>query len=241
MNTKKWTKIREELPPAPKGWDQMLRHQFSVEFQKAAEKELQILEEKKTWTCTREDEVPESCKIAGLCARGDLLGSEEDPYAATLASQTFRAMMAITAAHDLEIRQYDVVNAIVNAPIRGEVYYHAPKGYDSKFQGKPMVLKLLKALYGFKFSPLYWYDEFLAFLLNHGFHQVPGVDCMATNQYVNLIFFVDDIMITFNESDTSQADNFDHDLATVFEVRRITKTCSFLGIRIVRDRPARKL
>ncbi|KAI0992896.1 hypothetical protein K3495_g15288, partial [Podosphaera aphanis] len=152
MNTKNWTKIRrEELPPAPKGWDQMLRHQFSVEFQKAAEKELQTLEEKETWTCTRKEEVPESCKIvpliwiftykfdssgylikfkARLCARGDLLGSEEDPYAATLASQTFRAMMAITAAHDLEIRQYDVVNAFVNAPIRGEVYCHAPKGYN---------------------------------------------------------------------------------------------------------------
>ncbi|KAI0994616.1 hypothetical protein K3495_g13565, partial [Podosphaera aphanis] len=145
------------------------------------------------------------------------------------------------AAHDLEIRQYDVVNAFVNAPIRGEVYCHAPKGYNSKFQGKPIVLKLLKALYGFKFSPLYWYDEFLSFLLHHGFNQVPGVNCMVTNQYINLIFYVDDIMITFNESDTSLADNFDHDLATAFEVRRITKTCSFLGIRIVRDRPARKL
>ena len=32
---------------------------------------------------------------ARICARGDLLESEDDPYAATLASQSFRAMMAI--------------------------------------------------------------------------------------------------------------------------------------------------
>ncbi|KAI6248606.1 hypothetical protein HI914_03230, partial [Erysiphe necator] len=40
VKTKNWTKLtREELPPAPKGWEQMLRHQFSAEFLKAAEKE----------------------------------------------------------------------------------------------------------------------------------------------------------------------------------------------------------
>ena len=37
-----WT--RENLPPAPKGWNQMLRHQFAVEFKRAAEKEYSALE-----------------------------------------------------------------------------------------------------------------------------------------------------------------------------------------------------
>ncbi|KAI0993637.1 hypothetical protein K3495_g14547, partial [Podosphaera aphanis] len=263
MKTKNWTKLtRDELPPAPKGWEQMLRHQFSAEFQKAAEKEYEILEEKHTWTYVAMDEVPKSCKIipviwiftykfdsdgylvkfkARLCARGDLLESEDDPYAATLACQSFRAMMAITAAYDLEIRQYDVINAFVNAPIRGEVYCHSPKGFEKEISGRRAALKLMKALYGFKFSPLYWYDEFLSFLLDHGFYQVPGVNCMVANQYITLIFYVDDIMITFNHSESIQADEFERNLSKTFEVRQVTNTCSFLGIRIVRERPARKL
>ncbi|RKF59861.1 hypothetical protein OnM2_056016 [Erysiphe neolycopersici] len=154
MKTKPWTKLtREELPPEPKGWDQMLRHQFSTEFQKAAEKEYNSLESKETWEYKEKEKVPYTCKIipviwiftykfdsngylrkfkARICARGDLLEYEDDPYAATLASQSFRAMMAITAAHDLEIRQYDIVNAFVNAPIRGEVYCYSPKGFVKK-------------------------------------------------------------------------------------------------------------
>ncbi|KAI0991129.1 hypothetical protein K3495_g17058, partial [Podosphaera aphanis] len=138
---------RDLLPPAPKGWQQMIRHKFAAEFTKAAEKEFYTLEAKDTWNYVVEEDVPigaEKIPViwifsykfdsegiltkfkARLCARGDLQITEEETYAATLASQSFRAMMAITAAHDLEIRQYDIVNAFVNAPIRGEVYCHMP-------------------------------------------------------------------------------------------------------------------
>lgn len=213
-NEFRWT--RDTLPPAPKGWSQMIRHRFATEFSRAAEKEYQTLQGKDTWV-HEEKEVPDYAEIipviwifsykfdadgvltkfkAGLCARGDLQVSEEDTYAATLASQSIRAMMAITAAHDLEIRQYDVVNAFVNAPIRGEIFCSTPKGFDKNINGGRAVLRLQKALYGLKFSPLYWYDEFISFLLDHGLYQVPGVNCLVTNHFMNLIFYVDDIMIT---------------------------------------------
>ncbi|KAI0997582.1 hypothetical protein K3495_g10604 [Podosphaera aphanis] len=232
MRNKKWTRLtRDELLPTPKGWDQILRHQFSAEFQKAAEREYEILEEKRTWTYVAIDEVPKSCKIvpviwiftyksdsdgylvkfnARLCARGDLLESEDDPHAAMLASQSFRAMMAITAAHNLEIRQYDVVNAFVNALIRGEVYCNSPKGFEKEISDKWTALKLMKALYGF--------------------YQAPGVDCMVAIQYITLIFSVDDIMITFNHSESNQADEFERNSFKALEIRQVTNTCSILGI-----------
>ena len=263
INSKYLTRpTRENLPPVPKGWDKMLRHQFSTEFLKAAEKEFIALEEKQTWEYLRQENVPKDFKIipvvwifsykfdqdgflekfkARLCARGDLLDSDEDPYAATLASQSFRAMMAITAAHDLEIQQYDVVNAFVNAPIRGEVYCHCPKGFEKVINGKRAILKLRKALYGFRFSPLYWYDEFMSFLLKNDFCTIPGINCMVTNQHMTLIFYVDDILITYYQSDAQAANNFEKLLSNVFEVRKVTENSSFLGVRIVRDRPAKKL
>ena len=41
---------------------------------------------------------------AKLCVRGDLRITEEETYAATLAARIFRALMAVAAAFNLEIR-----------------------------------------------------------------------------------------------------------------------------------------
>ena len=66
---------------------------------------------------------------ARLCVRGDLQHTEEDTYAATLTARTFRALMAVSAAFDLEIRQYDAVNAFINSDLRETVHCIAPKGF----------------------------------------------------------------------------------------------------------------
>lgn len=253
---------RDVLPQAPKGWQQMLRHKFSAEFQRAAEKEYSTLEQKETWIQVDKSSVPEDSIIipliwifsykfdsegiltkfkARLCARGDLQLTDEDTYAATLASQSFRALMAITAAHDLEIRQYDVVNAFVNAPIRGEIFCHTPQGFDNEMNNNKAILKLKRALYGLKSSPVYWYDELVSFLLNHGLYQVPGVNCIFTNEGLNLIFYVDDILITFHNKDAHLVENFERDLTIKFEIRKLLENSPFLGINIVRDRSSRRL
>ncbi|KAI0992100.1 hypothetical protein K3495_g16086, partial [Podosphaera aphanis] len=203
---------RDNLPPQPKGWNQMLRHRFAAEFQAAAEKEYRTLESKGTWEHI--DDIKDTNLIpliwifdykfdvdgylvkfkARLCARGDLQYTEDDTYAATLASQSFRAMMAVTAAYDLETRQFDAVNAFVNAPIRDTIYCPTPRGFERERNGIKQILSLKKALYGFKFSALYWYDELIQFLMEQGLFQVPGVNCMVTNDWLTLIFYVDDIM-----------------------------------------------
>jgi len=52
---------------------------------------------------------------ARIVVRGDLHITDNDTYTATLAAQTFRAVMALVAAFDLETRQYNTVNAFANA------------------------------------------------------------------------------------------------------------------------------
>ena len=60
---------------------------------------------------------------ARLCIRGDLQKMDaKDTYAATLAVQVFRALMGITAAHNLEAKQLDAVNAFVNSVLDEEIY-----------------------------------------------------------------------------------------------------------------------
>ena len=90
---------------------------------------------------------------ARLVVCGDLHTSiYNDTYAATLALRTFRSLMAIAAAHDLETMQFDAINAFTNSDLDETVYIEFPDGFGTA----GMCLLLLKALYGLKRSPLLW-------------------------------------------------------------------------------------
>ena len=58
--------------------------------------------------------------------------------------------MAIAAAFNLEIRQYNAVNVFINAKLSKLVYYYYLEGFSQD----RYVLELLIALYGLKILPL---------------------------------------------------------------------------------------
>ena len=156
----------------------MMNHPMSTHFRAAAHKEIKALIAKHTW-----DEVirPPKTNIlptkwvflykkdtdgyvtkfkARLCARGDLQSgvNKHDVAALTGAYRTFRMLMALTAAFDLDVIQLDAVNAFVNADLDEDVYISCPDGY--KDAGRDICLKLRKALYGLRKSPRLWHTEF---------------------------------------------------------------------------------
>jgi hypothetical protein len=89
---------------------------------------------------------------ARLVVRGDqqLLDPHASSYAATLAGRSFRTLIAIAARYDLELLQYDAVNAFVNAELDEEVFMKMPPGHRKA----RTILKLRKALYSLRRSPL---------------------------------------------------------------------------------------
>jgi hypothetical protein len=91
------------------------------------------------------------CK-ARVVVRGDQQQNvtTQETYAATLASRSFRMALAIAARFDLELKQFDVTNAFVHALIDRIVYIRMLQGYS--IPGK--ILRLNKALYGLRISPL---------------------------------------------------------------------------------------
>ena len=93
----------------------------------------------------------QKCK-ARLVVRGDQQAKSgaQETYAATLAGRSFRALIAIAARFDLELLQYDAVNAFVHAKLLDLMLIRLPPG----FRKKGRVLKLDKALYGLYLSPL---------------------------------------------------------------------------------------
>ena len=135
------------------------------------------------------------CK-ARLVVRGDQQRhiSSQDTYAATLASRSFRMLMAIAAKYNLELKQYDVTNAFVHAAMDRDVYMRMPKGY----QKKGTILKVQKALYGLRISPRLWQKEFTTTLKALGFQVVPHkLYCMIKDSII-IFFYVDDIILAYS-------------------------------------------
>jgi transposase InsO family protein len=140
---------RDTLPAEPRSWKQMLKHRFALNFKKAADEEIQGLEKRETFKWISKEPTQSTLLPllwvfkykfdtdgyltkfkARLCVRGDLQSTEQDTYAATLAARTFRALMAIAAAFDLEIQQYDAVNAFVNSKLNEDIYCYSPEGFE---------------------------------------------------------------------------------------------------------------
>jgi hypothetical protein len=170
-------------------------------------------------------------------ARGDLQYTAEDTYAATLAAQTLRAIMAVIAAKGLETRQYDAVNAFANSPLPTPILCYCAEGYG-RFG---YLLRVLKAIYGLKTSPLLWYKHITRTLEDLGLHSIPDSNCLFVNDWLILIFYVDDIITAYAPRDQPLMDKFEVDLLNKYEMRRMGEAEHFLGVRIVRDRPQRKL
>ena len=76
----------------------------------------------------------------------------------------FRAIMAIAAAFDLEVHQWDAINAFINSDQEETVYCDNPEGFD--LPGR--CLLLLWALYGLRTLPLLWLKEFSSTLRGLG-------------------------------------------------------------------------
>ena len=151
---------------------------------------------------------------ARLCVRGDLQITEEETYAATLAARIFHALMAIAAASDLEIRQYDAINAFTNARLDKPVYCYCPEGFDQNGH----ILELLMALYGLKISPLLWYKELTSTLTKFGLKPIPGTNCLFTDGRLIVFFYVDDIAVLFAKKDLQRLEEFEAKLLHRYEI-----------------------
>jgi hypothetical protein len=232
----------------------MLKHKHSIEFKKAADKEYNALLQKGTFKYIEKSKTGSEAQVlplmwtftykfdqdgfllkhkARLVAQGDMQYTAKDTYIATLAAQTFQAIMAVIAARGLETRQYDVVNAFANSALPIPILCHCVEGYGRI----GYLLRVIMALYRLKTSPLLWYKDLTCTLEDLGLHSVPNSNCLFVNDWLILIFYVDDIITAYAPRDQPLMDKFEADLLNKYEMRRMGEVEHFLGVRIVRDRP----
>jgi hypothetical protein len=244
------------MPEPPQRHSELAEHPFGELFAQAEADHLQGHVEMRSWTeISSRDERVRGHKVldcrwvyvykfdkhgrfvkakARLVVRGDqqLRGVAENNYAATLAGRSFRTVMAIAARFDLELLQFDAVNAFVNADLDEDVFMRMPPGHR-RFG---TILKLNKALYGLRRSPLLWQRTLSGALRKLGFKAVPHEPCAFTRNGVIIFFYVDDIVIAFREAQRQEA------LRTMIQLRSRYQLTGgeplqwFLGMEVLRDR-----
>ncbi|CAI7891867.1 unnamed protein product [Closterium sp. NIES-54] len=129
-------------------------------------------------------------------------------------------------------------NAFLQSKLDRVLYMYKPDYYND---GTGRVCKLLKSLYGLKQSPLLWYralDDMLTGAnrkksqVDEALYFKADDDGVACWELVD----VDDLLAA--SSSTAMLKEL---LEAAFELRKISPVKNYLGLEIVRDRPARKL
>jgi len=169
---------------------------------------------------------------ARICVRGDLQSTAEETHAATLAIRCFRALMAIAAYFNMEIRHYDAVNAFTNAWLASKVYCHPPEG----FSDPDHLWELNRALYGLKTSPLLWYQDLTKTLKELGLQEVKDVPCLWKSDKLIVFFYVDEIIVLIKPGQLPALESFEKKLLSRYEIRSLGELDTFCGIQVRRNR-----
>lgn len=251
----------ELLEQPPNGWKELQNHPAKELFVQAAHRELRAQLNMGAWRKVErsaangtllpfrwvfaykwdKDGFLERGK-ARLCVRGDMqpVNTLQSTYAATLAAKSFRIAMAIAARYDLEIEQFDVVNAFLHATLEGDpVYCELPDGF--KEHGK--CAEVRRALYGLRDAPLLWYNEFTSTLRKLGLTPNGEEECLFQNEHktVTVVFYVDDYLVIYHKRDEPEARKVINGLQEAYEVKAQGAAEWYLGVRILRDRAAQRL
>jgi Reverse transcriptase (RNA-dependent DNA polymerase) len=249
---------RDDLPPPPENWKEMLRHPYAEGFMEACGKEIRTLTDKSTFTIVDKprdiskqvlplrwvfaykfDQDGYLVKLkARICVRGDLETiSPEEKRAATLAARTARMIFALVAAFNLDLRQRDAVSAFLNSKLPKEIYTWMPDGFALLRK----CWRLNRALYGLRISPKLWQQEATRVLEKLGLQRVPEDPCVFVKRGIIVFFYVDDILIASHPSVGEEARQLERDLQAHWELTDHGEAEWFLNIRILRDRQQHKL
>jgi hypothetical protein len=108
---------------------------------------------------------------ARLVAKGyaQVVGLDfEETFAPVARLECIRILLAYAAHHSFRLFQMDVKSAVLNGPIKVEVYVEQPPGFEDE-RYPDHVCKLSKALYGLKQAPRAWYECLIDFLIANAF------------------------------------------------------------------------
>ena len=178
---------------------------------------------------------------ARLVARGfsQVYGEDyTETFAPTVRMDTLRVFLAITAAMDLDCRQYDIKNAFTEASLKERIFLDAVKGVKTK---KGHSLRVLKSLYGLKQAARDWNLMCKDHLLEIGFEQSLADPCLFVHKKggITLLVYVDDMAAAAKKK--AELDWFFRSMKERFNIKDLGEIEKILGMRVTRNRRTREL
>ena len=128
--------------------------------------------------------------------------------------------------------QYDAVNAFVNAELEEDIFIKMPPEH----RRTGTILKLNKALYGLRKSPLLWQKELTRTIRKLGFEPVPHEPCCFMKNGIIMFFYVDDIVFAFKKHQKETALGLISQLQAKYNLTGGGDLQWFLGIEILQNR-----
>ena len=181
---------------------------------------------------------------ARYCVRGDKQKAGIDffeTYAPVVQWSTVRLLLTLVLSKGWCTRQVDYTNAFVQADLKEEVYIEPPRGFQRK-DGKDLILKLFKSLYGLRQAPKSFFTKISEGLMERGFKQSEIDKCLFMKDEMICVVYVDDTIIA--GPDTKKIEELITSLGIAkeeerhtFELRDEGEVGDFLGIRIAKTGP----
>ena len=230
----------------------------------------------KAWRIIKRSEVPEGKRVyptmwvltqkfkqdhtldiykARLVFRGDLTKDEmyDDTYAPVCKLVTLRLILALAAWYDLDLTQYDIGNAFLNAYLPENIYMTIPEGFRDGWTdpetgevlhrfdpitGEEYVCEVFKSLYGTKNAPNLWGEHLSETLQKECGLKRSLVDaCLYTfkdkESMVALCCWVDDIVMAGHGPMLKQVEE---KLGDKYKVKHLGDLQEYIGMEVERDR-----
>lgn len=137
--------------------------------------------------------------------------------ATTLAMTSLRVLLALIAKFDLETLQFDAVNTFVHANLDKMVFMRMPPEYNKNRK----VLRLNRALYGLRRSPLLWQKKLTYELKRLRFKEIPQEPCVVQKDRIIGFFYVDDIVFAFKKDKKDKVKRIQESLEQKLTIKEV--------------------
>ncbi|CAI7748631.1 unnamed protein product [Closterium sp. NIES-53] len=241
-------------PKEPATVQQALGGEHKEKWREAMDRELKALQERNTWKVVPISMARNKTILTGkwvfrvktkadgtidkFKARWVVRGFDQEhgrdfteTFAPVSRHTSLRILLAIAAMKKKKLRQIDVANAFLYAPVDAEIYVELPHGSH----GEPnQVCQLLKSMYGIKQAPRLWQQYLHARLIRIGFKQLPhdqGMYRLSKDEdYILLIVYVDDLL--YIGSTDTVATWFEGELERDLSLTVSSTVTQYLGLNI---------
>jgi len=245
-----------QIPEEPKTFQEAISSPEAEFWIKAMEEEMSSLEDNHTWELV---DKPENKKLlspkwvykikktpegeidrfkARLVVRGFKQEYEVDyfeTFSTVCRYESIRFILALVAAKNLQMKQFDVKTAFLNGEIEEIIYMHQPEGFEENMD---KVCLLKKSIYGLKQSPRCWNKKCATFLASIGLYPTNGDPCVYVGQLsgkqIVLALYVDDGLVVAAE--IPLIDQILTKLGEEFQITVKDDPSMFVGIEIFRGR-----